>query len=165
MAPSLIRQRFGSLVVLLGSSLVKERVSFGIVPVENSMEGSVGNVLDRFLRSDLFISSELFEKISHFLISKTGDIKDIKIVASHPQAIGQCRKWLTEHLKRVEFREIQSTAGAAKLASREVKIAAVASEFAASIYRLKIVERQIEDSPGNTTRFWELGRDNRRPTR
>jgi len=142
----------------------KERASFGIVPVENSMEGSVGNVLDRFLRSDLLISSELFEKISHYLISKTGDIKDIKIVASHPQALGQCRKWLTEHLKRVEFREIQSTAGAAKLASREVKIAAVASEFAASIYRLKIVERQIEDSPGNTTRFWVIGREYSRPT-
>ena len=142
----------------------KERVSFGIVPVENSMEGSVANVLDRFLRSDLFISSELFEKINHFLISKKGDIKDIKIVASHPQALGQCRKWLSEHLKRVEYRETSSTANAVKLASRDKKIAAVASEFAASIYRLKIVERQIEDSPGNTTRFWVIGREYSRPT-
>jgi chorismate mutase/prephenate dehydratase len=142
----------------------KERVSFGIVPVENSMEGSVGNVLDRFLRSDLLISSELFEKISHFLLSKTGNIKDIKIVASHPQALGQCRKWLGEHLKRVEFRETLSTAGAAKLASRDRKVAAVASEFAASIYRLKIAERHIEDGPGNTTRFWVIGREGSRPT-
>jgi chorismate mutase/prephenate dehydratase len=142
----------------------KERVSFGIVPVENSLEGSVSVVLDRFLRSDLQISSELFEKISHFLISKTGDIKDIKIVASHPQALGQCRKWLSEHLKRVEYLETPSTASASKLASRDKKIAAVASEFSASIYKLKIVERQIEDGPGNTTRFWVIGKEYTRPT-
>jgi chorismate mutase / prephenate dehydratase len=142
----------------------KESGSFGIVPIENSVEGSVGNVLDRFLRSGLLISSELFEKISHFLISKTGDIKDIKIVASHPQALGQCRKWLSEHLKRVEYCETSSTASAVKLASRDKKIAAVAGEFAALIYKLKIVEKQIEDSPGNTTRFWVIGREQTRPT-
>ncbi len=142
----------------------KERVSFGIVPVENSIEGSVGNVLDRFLRSDSLISSELYERISHFLLSKTGDINDIKIVASHPQALGQCRRWLGERLKRVELRETLSTAEAAKMASRDRKIAAIASEFAASIYKLNIVERHIEDTPENTTRFWVIGREGIRPT-
>src|ERR1700758_621152 len=131
----------------------KERASFGVVPVENSVEGSVGSVLDAFLKSDLRISSELFQRVSHFLLSKTGDIDDIEVVASHPQPLGQCKKWLSEHLKHVEFRETPSTAKAAQIASRDKKIAAVAGELAASIYGLKTIEKHIEDSPENTTRF------------
>jgi chorismate mutase / prephenate dehydratase len=137
----------------------KERASFGVVPVENSVEGSVGSVLDAFLKSDLRVSSELFQRISLFLLSKTGDIEDIEVVASHPQPLGQSKRWLSEYLKHVEFRETPSTAKAAQIASRDKKIAAVAGEFAASIYRLKIVERHIEDSPENTTRFWVIGRE------
>ncbi len=142
----------------------KERVSFGVVPVENSVEGSIGSVLDAFLKSDLRVSSELFQRISLFLLSKTGDIEDIEVVASHPQPLGQSKKWLSEYLKHVEFRETPSTARAAQIASRDRKVAAVAGEFASSIYRLKIVERHIEDSPENTTRFWVIGREHCRPT-
>jgi chorismate mutase/prephenate dehydratase len=142
----------------------KERASFGIVPVENSIEGSIGSVLDMFLKSHLRVSSEFFQKISHFLLSKRGDIKDIEVIASHPQALGQCKKWLSERLKHIEFRETASTARAAQLASRDKKIAAVAGELAAAVYKLKVVEKHIEDNPNNTTRFWVIGRENRRPT-
>jgi chorismate mutase / prephenate dehydratase len=142
----------------------KGRASFGVVPVENSVEGSVGGVLDAFLKSDLLVSSELFQRISLFLLSKTGDIEDIKVVASHPQPLGQSKRWLSENLKHVEFRETPSTAKAASLASRDKKVAAIAGELAASIYRLKIVERNIEDSPENTTRFWVIGREYCHPT-
>jgi chorismate mutase/prephenate dehydratase len=163
---------FGSLArfVPLGSveevfeEVEKGRASYGIVPVENSIEGSIGSVLDMFLKSDLRIFSEFFQKISHFLLSKTGDIKDIQIVASHPQALGQCKKWLGKHLKHVEFRETASTAKAAQLASHDKKVAAVAGEFAASIYKLKIVEKHIEDNPQNTTRFCVIGSGYPRPT-
>src|SRR6202022_3236348 len=105
------------------------------VAVENSVEGSVGRVPDSFLKSDLRVSSELFQRISLFLLSKTGDIGDIKVVASHPQPLGQSKRWLTEYLKHVELREMPSTAKAASLASRDKKVAAVAGELAASIYR------------------------------
>jgi chorismate mutase/prephenate dehydratase len=142
----------------------KGRASFGVVPVENSIEGSVGSVLDAFLKSDLRVSSELFQRISLFLLSKTGNIEDIEIVASHPQPLGQSRRWISDYLKHVEIRETPSTAKAASLASRDKRIAAVAGELAASIYRLKIVERHIEDSPENTTRFWVIGREHCRPT-
>lgn len=142
----------------------KGRVSFGVVPVENSVEGSVGSVLDAFLKSDLRVSSELFQRISLFLLSKTGHIEDIEVVASHPQPLGQSKRWLSEYLKHAEFRETPSTAKAASLASRNRKVAAVASELAALIYGLKIVERHIEDSPENTTRFWVIGREHLRPT-
>jgi chorismate mutase/prephenate dehydratase len=76
-----------------------QRSTFGIVPVENSMEGSVGSVLDMLSRSDVRICSEHFEKISHCLLSRTGDIPDIRILASHPQALAQCKKWLSKHLR------------------------------------------------------------------
>ena len=140
------------------------RSAFGIVPVENSMEGSVGSVLDSLSRSDVRISSEHFEKINHCLLSRTGDKRDISIVASHPQALAQCKKWLGKHLRNVELREAASTAQAAKLASRNKRIAAVAGEFAASIYKLKVVAKNIEDSVQNTTRFWVIGNVSCPPT-
>lgn len=142
----------------------KERATIGIVPVENSVEGSVGGVLDAFLKSDLRISSELFEKISHFLISKTGNLNDIKVIASHPQALRQCKLWLSKHLSHVELRETASTTRAAVLAAGDENIAAIAGELAASIYNLKIVQKRIEDSPNNTTRFWVIGKGRSHPT-
>jgi chorismate mutase / prephenate dehydratase len=141
-----------------------KRSTFGIVPVENSMEGSVGSVLDMLSRSDVRISSEYFEKISHCLISRTGDISNIEILASHPQALAQCKKWLSRHLRNAELRETASTAQAAKLASRNKRFAAVAGEFASSIYKLKLVEKNIEDSIQNTTRFWVIGNVSCPPT-
>ena len=140
------------------------RATFGIVPVENSVEGSVGSVLDTFLRSDLRISSEIFERIDHFLVSKTGNVGDIRVVASHPQALGQCKTWLSRNLPNAELRETASTTKAAILAADDDKIAAVAGEIAASIYDLKIIQRHIQDSPENTTRFWVMGRSYSRPT-
>lgn len=134
-----------------------QRSAYGIVPVENSMEGSVGTVLDKLSRSDVKISSEHFEKISHCLLSKTGHIGDIDILASHPQALAQCKKWVSKHLRKAELKETASTAQAAKLASRSRRIAAVAGEFASSIYKLKVVEKNIEDSGENATRFWVIG--------
>jgi len=142
----------------------KQRASFGVVPIENSIEGSVGSVLDMFITSDLKVSSEFFERVGHFLLAKTEDIGNIEVVASHPQALGQCRKWLSKNLKNVELRETASTARAAQLASRDKKIAAIAGELAASIYKLKILGRHIEDNPQNTTRFWVIGRQYGRPT-
>lgn len=133
------------------------RASFGVVPVENSIEGSIGIVLDLLSRSDLTISAELFEKISLFLLSKTGLLRDIKVIASHPQPLAQCKNWLNKNLPNKKIRETASTAEAARLASRNKGLAAVASEHSASIYNLKILERNIEDNNWNTTRFFVVG--------
>lgn len=137
----------------------KRRVEFGIVPVENSLEGSIGRILDMLFTWDLKISAEYFEKIGHFLLSKTGTLSDIKIVASHPQALGQCRKWISKNLSDVELLETPSTAWAARLASEDKTVAAVSSEFSSSIYNLKVIQRHIEDSPQNTTRFLIIGKE------
>ena len=133
------------------------RASFGVVPVENSIEGSIGIVLDLLSGSNLTISAELFEKINLFLLSKTGSLKDIKVLASHPQPLAQCKKWLNKNLPNRNIRETSSTAEAARLASRNKGVAAVASEHSASIYKLKILEKNIEDDNRNTTRFFVIG--------
>lgn len=137
----------------------KKRLEFGIIPIENSVEGSIGSVLDILLAWDLKISSEYFERISHFLLSKSGKLSDIRVVASHPQALGQCKKWVSRNLKNIELFETASTAAAAKIAAEDFKIAAVASEYAASIYDLKILQSHIEDSAQNTTRFLIIGHE------
>jgi chorismate mutase/prephenate dehydratase len=165
-------KEFGSLAELIPLDSVEEvfeevekgKANYGVVPVENSVEGSIGTVLDMFLKSELRIYSESFERINHFLLSKTGNFGDIKVVASHPQALGQCRKWLSKHLKNVEIREMPSTAKAAQVASRDKKVAAIAGKIAASIYKLRIVEEHIEDNPLNTTRFFVIGKESARPT-
>ena len=141
-----------------------KRVDFGIVPVENSIEGSVGDVLDMLVEWDLSISAECFERIEHFLLSIGGDISEIKTVASHPQALGQCRKWIAANLYGVALVETPSTAAAAKMAARDKNVAAIASEFSGSIYNLKTIQNHIEDSPRNTTRFVVMGRENPPPS-
>jgi chorismate mutase/prephenate dehydratase len=134
------------------------RASFGVVPIENSIEGSIGIVLDLLSGSDLTISAELFEKINLFLLSKSGSLRDIEVIASHPQPLAQCRSWLSKNLPGKKIRETASTAEAARLASRSKGVAAVASEHSASIYNLRVIEKNIEDNNWNTTRFFVIGR-------
>jgi len=134
------------------------RASFGVVPIENSIEGSIGIVLDLLSGSDLTISAELFEKINLFLLSKSGSLRDIDVIASHPQPLAQCRNWLNKNLPGKKIRETASTAEAARLASRRKGVAAVASEHSASIYKLRVIEKNIEDNNWNTTRFFVIGR-------
>jgi len=141
-----------------------DRASFGVVPIENSIEGSVGMVLDLLSKTHLGITTELFERINHFLLSKTGNIQDINIVASHPQAIAQCKKWLNKNLGDKEIIETTSTAEAARLASKKKNVSAIASEHAASIYKLKIIKNNIEESSLNTTRFFVIGKKTNNPT-
>ena len=137
----------------------EKRADFGIVPVENSEEGSVGSVLDMLLEWDLNISFECFERINHSLLSQSADMGRVKTVASHPQALGQCKRWIAANLRGVSLLETASTAAAAKMAAEDETIAAVASEFAGSIYKLKTIHSRIEDSPRNTTRFLVIGRE------
>ena len=140
------------------------RVSFGVVPVENSIEGSVSMVLDLLSETHLTIVAELFEKINHFLLSNTKKIKDINSVASHPQAIAQCKKWINKNLPNAKIVETASTAEAARLASRRKNVSAIASEHAASIYKLGVVQKNIEESSLNTTRFFVVGNKENEPT-
>ena len=133
------------------------RLSFGIVPVENSLEGVVNHTLDTFTTSHLKISGEIFLEVNHNLMNKSGDISDIQRIYSHTQALGQCRKWLAEHCTNIPVQEVDSTAKAAEIASHDDSAAAVASEMAVIKYSLRYVEKSIEDNSSNFTRFLIIG--------
>lgn len=142
----------------------KKESHFGVVPVENSIEGAVNHTLDLFADFDLNICAEHYEPISHDLLSITGDAKDVQKIYSHPQALAQCKTWLKKKFSHVEIVETSSTSKAALLASENKSIAAIASRRAAHIYELQPVESKIEDYSGNITRFFVIGKDMPGPT-
>ncbi|MFC1645656.1 prephenate dehydratase [Candidatus Omnitrophota bacterium] len=125
---------------------------YGVVPIENSIEGAVTHTLDMFMDSDLKICSEIILDISHNLLGNCG-IERIKKVYSNPQVFGQCRIWLQVNLPRAELMEVSSTTKAAQIASKVKNSACIASTLAAKEYNLKIIAKEIEDSPHNITRF------------
>lgn len=139
------------------------RADRGVVPIENTTEGVVGATLDRFLDSSLKITGEMVLPVSHHLLSRNGSLHSIRKIYSHPQAAGQCRNWLEEHLPRVPVVDVESTAKAAELAAREPHVAGIAGEQAAELYGLKVVKRHVEDNPNNMTRFLIIGKKS--PTR
>jgi len=132
---------------------------YGVVPVENSIEGSVNYTLDLFFESDLKICAELYHPISHDLLSKSDTPGEIEIIYSHPQAFAQCRKWIQKNLPGAVLVECDSTAHAARKASGDPKSAAIASSKAAHIYNLQVAASKIEDISRNTTRFLIIGKD------
>jgi len=135
----------------------KKRADYGVVPIENSIEGVVTHTLDVFIESDLKITSEIILEIHHFLLSREKTIRDIKKLYSHPQAIAQCRNWISQNLPDVEIYETESTTSAVKKILNEKKSAAIASEVAASMYNLNIIAERIEDFRENITRFLVIG--------
>ena len=133
-------------------------VSYGVVPIENSTEGVVTHTHDEFMNSSLSICGEVALRIHHHLQNTSGRIEDIKKIYSHHQSFAQCRQWLDTHLPGVELKDVGSNAKASQMAKEEVGAAAIAGETAAEIYGLKIVNRNIEDKPDNTTRFLVIGK-------
>lgn len=135
----------------------RKRVDYGVIPVENSIEGAVSHSLDMFIDSDLKINSEILFEISHHLMANC-DLKDIRRVYSNPQVFGQCRIWLETHLPKAELIETASTTSAAQRAAQEERSGAIASKLAATLYNLRILAEGIEDLAHNMTRFLVIGR-------
>ncbi len=130
----------------------KEECDYGVVPIENSIEGAVTHTFDLLVDSELKICSQVLLEISHNLLSRT-TIDKINAIYSNPQVFGQCRQWLLAHLPRAEQVEVSSTTRAAQIASERKNSACIASTLAAKVYKLKIVKKDIEDSLHNITRF------------
>lgn len=140
------------------------RTSFGVVPVENSIEGGVSATMDSFLSSDLVISGEIYASIKHTLMSCESSSHAVSKVYSHPQALNQCRKWLHTNLQGITLMECSSTAQAAKKARDEPGAAAVASSLAAQTYKLNVLAENIQDRSDNKTRFLIIGQTACKPT-
>jgi chorismate mutase/prephenate dehydratase len=131
---------------------------FGVVPVENSGQGTIQSTLDMFLSSPLKICGEVELRVHQYLLSRTGHIEDIERVYSHALSLAQCRSWLRQHLPKAEKQALASNAEAARRARNADDSAAIAGENAAHVYGLKIVAGPIEDHADNTTRFLVIGR-------
>lgn len=131
---------------------------FGVVAIENSSEGTVTNTLDRLINSPLLICGEEELRIHHCLMGRMDDLKRIKRVCAHAQALAQCRGWLNEHLPGVERVAVSSNAEGARRARDEAGTAAIAGEVAAEVYELKLLATEIEDVGDNSTRFLVIGR-------
>lgn len=136
----------------------KANADFGVVPVENSTEGVVSHTLDMFVDSSLLICGEVVVEATLHLLSKSGSLAEVRQIYSHPHALAEARKWLEQNSPRIPVVETSSTSAAAETAASEPGAAAIASELAANLYGLRVLQRRIEDHPNNLTRFLVIGR-------
>ncbi len=146
-------------------SVAQQETPHGVVPMENSLEGSINQNYDLFLKYDLKVCGEVIVKIDHCLIANPGTaLADIKAVYSHPQALAQCRTFL-EELGR-ELIPTYDTAGSVKMLKEKglKNAAAVASERAAILYEMQILAKDIADNVENYTRFFVLSKEDAAPT-
>jgi chorismate mutase/prephenate dehydratase len=159
-------EHFGSSVRMLPENTIqdvfeaveREKADYGVVPIENSTEGPVSLTSDMFIQSEAKICAEIMIRVSHDLLSRSGNAGEVQKIYSHPQALGQCREWLRKNFPHVQLEGTGSTAKAAQLVMEDPKAAAIASSLAASLYGLKVVVSQIGDHLNNYTRFLVLGR-------
>ena len=132
---------------------------FGVVPVENSGQGTIQVTLDMFLTSNLKICGEVELRVHQYLLSRTGRIEDIERIYSHPQSFAQTSSWLRSNLPKVEKLPVSSNAEGARRARNSDDAAAIAGESAGHVYGLKkVIMASIEDDADNTTRFLVIGR-------
>jgi chorismate mutase / prephenate dehydratase len=160
-------RHFGSSAAFLPVDSIKKvfenvetgKAEYGVVPIENSNEGVVSHTLDMFVDSELQVVAEIILEVSHNLLSKQADFNGVRKIYSHPQGLAQCRGWLEANVPGIPGSETTSTAKAAELAAKEPHTAAIASEIAARMYDLNIIERNIQDNRRNITRFLVISKE------
>jgi len=141
------------------------QANYGVVPIENSTEGSVGRTLDQMLISPLMICGEVSLPIHHNLMSKAESIHDVNKLYSHAQSLAQCHEWLNHKLPPGISRvPVASNAEAARMATQDPQACAIAGVAAAQRYELNILAANIEDDPNNTTRFVVLANHDAGPS-
>lgn len=135
------------------------KANYGVVPIENSLEGSVTAVLDAFaFTTRAEILGEVALDIHQALLLAPGArLSDIKTIASHPQGIGQCRRWINRNLPDCQLRIADSTAAAANMVVQDNSVAAIASTLAAELAGVEVFEEAIEDNLSSQTRFVLVG--------
>ena len=131
---------------------------YGIVPIENALEGTVNITLDLLIESSVLVSGEIFLPINIHLLSKSNSLEKINKVLSHPHAIAQCRNWFIENAPEIDFQEVSSTSLAAKNCSEDPSLGALSSAIAADVYDLNVVVEKLDTSESNSTRFFVIGK-------
>ena len=158
-------KHFGTAVKAVSAATINEifnvvengNCQFGVVPVENSTEGVISHTLDRFLNSPLKICGEVEIRVHQNLMGLVDSLDEVTEVFSHQQSLAQCRQWLDRHLPNARRVEVSSNTEAARQASTNKQAVAIAGIVAAEIYKLNVIEKNIEDEPNNTTRFIIIG--------
>jgi chorismate mutase/prephenate dehydratase len=135
-----------------------EAADFGVVPIENSTEGTVNNTLDMFISSPLKVSGEIELRIEQHLMGNEDGLDSIERICAHEQSLAQCRGWLREYLPHAELIGVNSNAAGARRARDETGTAAIGGDAAAEVYNLKIMVNNVEDRADNSTRFLVIGR-------
>ncbi|PIQ90404.1 MAG: prephenate dehydratase [Candidatus Omnitrophica bacterium CG11_big_fil_rev_8_21_14_0_20_41_12] len=164
-------KRFGSQMEYIACVSIPEvfaevemdAADYGVVPVENSIEGAVTHTLDMLIDSSLKICSQVNLSVSHNLLANCPKNK-IRKIYSNPQVFGQCRIWLQKNLPNAQLIDVASTTYAAEIAKKEKNSAAIASLLASKVYGLKVVASGIQDSLHNITRFLVVGKNTASPT-
>ncbi|WP_340121824.1 prephenate dehydratase [Methylobacter svalbardensis] len=165
-------KHFGSAVKTVPATTINDifnavengNCQFGVVPVENSTEGVISHTLDRFLNSPLKICGEVEIRVHQNLMGLVDSLDEVTEVFSHQQSLAQCRQWLDNHLPNAKRTAVNSNTEAARLASTHKQAVAIAGIVAAEIYRLNVIEKNIEDESNNTTRFIIIGQQISTPT-
>jgi len=134
------------------------RCDLGIAPLENSLQGSVGQVLDLFLEYELDIQAELYYRINHSLLSRERSPADVHTIYSHSQPLAQCGAWLRANVPQARLVPLESTTAAARRAAQEPATAAIAHRSLADSLHLHMLSTQIQDAPNNWTRFAIISR-------
>jgi chorismate mutase / prephenate dehydratase len=142
----------------------KGNADYGVVPVENSIEGAVTHTMDMFVEAPVLICSEVYFRVRHSILSKSGSLKSIKRIYSKAEVFGQCRLWIEKNLSLATLKDFPSTAKAAEAAVKHKDAVCIASELAAKQYKLRVLARSIEDSSRNVTRFLVIGKNSTAPS-
>ena len=140
------------------SEIITNRAKYGVVPVENTIEGIVNNTLDLLANYPLYINGEMIIDINLHLMSINPNINEIKKVYSHRHALAEAKDWLTKNLPNVQLIEVESTARAAEMAKDDYESAAIASQAASETYGLFILAKKIDRHIHNKTRFLVIGK-------
>ncbi len=134
-------------------AVVRQQAQHGVVPIENSSEGSVPHAIDALVGNDLLIRAEFEIEVSQCLLTRAPGLTSIERVYSHPQPLGQCRMWLAKHLASAQLVQTTSTAAAVREAVSDSRCAAIASQLASELYGVPILREKIQDRAENFTRF------------
>ena len=164
-------KKFGSQVEYSASGSILEvfkkvergECDYGVVPIENSIEGAVTHTFDLLVDSELKICAQLMLKVSHNLLAKC-NLKDVKVVYSNPMVFGQCRNFLSQNLPDAGEILVASTTEAAQKVAKQKNAAAIASNLAAKVYEVPMIRENIQDMAHNTTRFLVISTQDVPPT-
>ncbi|MEO0588068.1 MAG: prephenate dehydratase, partial [Planctomycetota bacterium] len=147
--------------------VARGHIDYGLVPVENSTHGGVTDSLDCFVGCSCKVCAEVLLAVHHNLVSRH-ELSEVQAVLSHPQALGQCKRWLNAQLPNARRIDTASSSHAVRAlvdpAADQPPAAAIASSLAAQLYDVPILFENIEDNPNNTTRFFIIGKQSPRPT-